>query len=859
MNKLILVDGNNLVFRSYYATAYSGNMMKNSKGFPTNAIYGFVTMMNKIIAEEKPNYIAVAFDIGKNFRKEKYDFYKDGRVETPNELIMQFPYAKKILKAMGIKSLELEPYEADDIIGTLAHQSEVDPDFIATIISSDKDLLQLLSDEVDIKLLKSHDYIRYNPETFEQDYGIKPIRVIDLKALAGDSSDNIPGVKGIGEKTALKLLKEYDTLENIYDNIDKISGKVKEKLITDRDNAFMSKDIATIYKEVPLNLDLEDLKYEPQINEELIKIYEELEFYSLLKNIDIAKHVEQREFNYTILTNANNLKLESPISFYLECDNENYHFGNIVGMGISDKNNSYFVVPELIKDVVNNLNYEKIYTYDLKKAIVLLNKLDVKLPKVSFDLMNAIDLLNYNLKDDIAYLMKPDNYDVTFLTDLKKTNFVLTSKLEKEIALKSQYILDTYDFYINKLKEDKVLDLYFDVEMPLIRVLANMEIAGLKVETNKLDEMKVQLLEKIAILQQEIYTYAGCEFNIASPKQLGEVIFDKLALGQGKHNKKGYKTDIKTLQKLINVHPIIRKVLEYRENTKLLSTYVDGLKNYVDDNNYIHTIFKQNYTRTGRLSSTEPNLQNIPTRKDEGKKIREAFIPRNDLIMCIDYSQIELRILAHVSESKELIAAFKNDQDIHTKVAADIHGISEDLVDKKMRSTAKAVIFGIIYGISGFGLGENLEINPKEAKKFIDKYLELYPGVKNYMDSTIKQAYELGYVTTLFNRKRKIDELYNQNYMVRQQGERIALNTPIQGTSADIIKMAMIEIDKRFKQENIKSIMILQVHDELIFDVLKEEQAKVAHIAKEVMENIVNLKVPLKISIDTGINWYLAK
>ena len=688
MKKIILVDGNNLVFRSYYATAYTGAIMRNSKGLPTNAVYGFVTMMNKIITEENPDYIAVAFDIGKNFRKQKYDFYKDGRNETPNELLVQFPYAKKILKAMGIKALELEPYEADDIIGTLANMVEVDPDFVATIISSDKDLLQLLSDEIDIKLLKMHDYIRYNPTSFEADYGIKPIQIIDLKALSGDKSDNIPGVKGIGDTTALKLLKEYPTIEDIYTNIDSIKGKVKEKLEKDRDNAFMSKDIATIYKEVPLNITLEDLKYIPNINEELVSIYEELEFYSLLKNVKSTIPDKNQDFKYIEINSIEDLILDDTISLYVETDEENYHHANIVGMGITDNVNSYFINRELIKDIIPKLNGKTIYAYDLKKCIVSLNNIGITLPDGSFDLLNALYLLNYNVKDDIAYTMMPDGYDVKFYNDLKVTNFNLDDSLKSDIALKSKYILDNHDRYINELEKEEVIDLYNNIELPLTRVLAKMEIDGLKCEKEKLEEMRVELSKKIEKLVEEIYDLAGEKFNIASSKQLGDILFEKLKIGKGTPNRNGYKTDVKVLQKLSDVHPLPNKVLEYRDYTKILSTYIDGIENHIDNHGFIHSIFKQNFTRTGRLSSTEPNLQNIPTRKEEGKKIRQAFVPRNDLIMCIDYSQIELRILAHITKDSELINAFINDQDIHTKVAADIHGIDESSVTKSMRSTA---------------------------------------------------------------------------------------------------------------------------------------------------------------------------
>lgn len=853
MKKIILIDGNNLIFRSYYATAYSGNLLKNSKGMPTNALYGFVNMINKIIADENPTYMAVAFDIGKNFRKEKYAFYKEGRKKTPDELHMQEPYARRLLHAMGIPYFELCPYEADDIIGTLANMVMEDKSFVGTIISSDRDLLQLISPEVEMKLLKQKDFIRYNKETFTLDYGIEPIKIIDLKALAGDASDNIPGVKGIGEKTALNLLQTYGSLEGIYENIDKIKGKTKEKLLLDKDNAFMSKEIATIYKEVPLAINsLEDLKIRTSNEEELRSLYEDLEFYSLLKGV--KKTSEMAPHEYFVISSISEIEDADEYAFYLELDDYNYHTGNILGMSISTKNKNYFVRNELIKDALDYIDGKVLYTYDLKKNIVALEKMGITCPIINTDLMILYALLEDTSKDDIAYYMTNKGYEVTFLDTLyKKKDF---SSLEKDITLKSSFIFVMRDEAILTLKRDDMYELFMSIEMPLARVLAKMEMTGVKVDLSVLENMGVTYKERLENITREIYELAGKTFNIASPKQLGEVLFIDLGLPFGKKTQKGYKTDVKVLHKLRGKHPIIDKILEYRNISKIYSTYIEGLGAYILNDGKIHTIFKQNYARTGRLSSTEPNLQNIPVRDDEGKKIRQAFLPSNDLFLSADYSQIELRILAHISGSKELQEAFINDADIHTKVASDIYGVSEDMVSKKMRSTAKAVIFGIVYGISGYGLGENLEISPKEAKEFISKYYELYPGVKKYMDEIVVEAKEDGSVRTLFNRRRTIPELDSTEYMVRQMGERIALNTPIQGTSADIIKKAMVEIDKEFKDKNIQSKMILQVHDELIFDVIESEKKIVEEIVKRVMTSTISLSVPLKVSADYGKNWY---
>ena len=858
MKKIILVDGNNLIFRSYYATAYTGSLLKNSKGFPTNALYGFVGMIQKIIHEEKPEYIAVAFDIGKNFRKEKYSFYKEGRKKTPEELHMQEPIARKILKAMGIPYFELAPYEADDIIGTFAKMVEIDPDFVGTIISSDRDLLQLVSPQLEMKLLKQKDYIRYDVAKFQEDYGMDPIKVIDLKALAGDASDNIPGVKGIGEKTALNLLQQYGSLEGVYEHIEEIKGKTKEKLIADKEMAFMSKEIATIYRDVPLEIDdLESIRYTGPNEEELYQIYEELEFYSFLKNL--KKENVPVMSPMTILTDASMLEESEEYAFYLELSESNYHLAHILGMGIATKNKQYFVEPKLIKDVLEKIKEKVLYTFDYKKSIVALQKIGIELPKVNTDLQIAYALLQDSSKDDIAFYMVPNGYHVEFLEALWKKKEGLTEQLKQEISLKSKFIFDSRDRAILDLKRDDMYELFRQIEMPLVPVLADMEITGVKVDKNILEEMKVELKKKIDILTQEIYTLADEEFNIASPKQLGEILFEKLGLPASKKTEKGYKTDIKVLHKLLGVHPIIEKIIEYRNVTKIYSTYLEGMEPCIREDQKIHTIFKQNFARTGRLSSTEPNLQNIPVRDEEGRKIRKAFLPENDFFLSADYSQIELRILAHISNSKELQEAFIADMDIHTKVASDIYGISDNEVTKTMRSTAKAVIFGIVYGISGYGLGENLEISSKEAKEFIEKYYELYPGVKRYMEEIVKEAIETGAVRTLFKRRRVIPELNSPQYMVRQAGERIALNTPIQGTSADIIKKAMVEIAHKFKEENIQSKMVLQVHDELIFDIVKEEKEQVETIVKEIMTNTIHLSVPLKVSADYGVNWYDTK
>lgn len=859
MKKVILVDGNNLLFRSYFATAYTGNTMRNSKGFPTNGLYGLVNMLNKIIREEKPEYMLVAFDKGKTFRHEKYLDYKGGRNETPDDLKRQFSVAKKLVPLMGIKCFEIDNYEADDIIGTYSKMALIDPEFETTIVSSDKDLLQLINEETEVKLLKQKDYIRMNEETFMDTYGIKPIRMIDLKGLMGDASDNIPGVKGIGEKTALKLLQEYDSLENVYDNIDNIKGATKQKLIDGKESAFMSKDIATIYNEVPVTYSLEELKYDgPDVNG-LREMYSDLEFYSFLKDFK-EKEKKEEKLEYKIIENIDDLKLKEKVSAYLEISETNYHNADIYGMSLYDGENVYYVPFEVLKENKNILDGKEIYTYDLKKMIVSLNKYDMDIKNCTFDAMIAGYILNYNVKDDIAYLANTFNYDITLFDNFKKEKNMSTEALADLTVKKAKFIYDIKDEFINKMKEEEQLELFSNIEMKLSSVLASMEIEGVRVDTKVLDEMGENINKKLDELTSEIYNYAGEEFNIQSPKQLGEILFEKLEIPYPKKKKTSYSTAREILDKIVDYHPIVEKIIEHRTLNKIYTTYIVGIKNCVKEDGKLHTIYTQTLTRTGRLSSIEPNLQNIPIRYKEGKEIRKAFIPEeNSVFLSSDYSQIELRMFAHMSGEQNLIDAFKHHLDIHTKTAMDIYHVSKDEVTKNMRRDAKAVNFGIIYGISSFGLAEDLGVDIKTAKKFLDNYLETFPGIKNYMDKVIKDAYETGYVKTIMNRKRKIDELYNTNHMIKVQGERMALNTPVQGSSADILKKAMIDIYNEFNRLNLKSKMILQVHDELIFNVKNDELEKVKEIVINFMENAYKLNVPLEVDVEIGKNWYDAK
>ena len=849
MKKIVLIDGNNLMFRSYYATAYAGNLMKNSKGFVTNALYGFANMMNKIIHEEEFSYILVAFDKGKTFRHDTYSLYKAGRIETPADLKNQFPKAKEMLDAMGIKWYETDGYEADDIIGTLS-KIATDNGYETLIVSSDRDLLQLINDKVTVKLLKTKDYIMMTKDAFVSEYNLEPIKIIDLKGLQGDKSDNIPGVKGIGEKTALKLLQDYGSLENIYVNIDNIKGKVKENLINYKDDAFASKQLATIYKEVPLDFTLEDTLYRGA-NDKLKSFYEDLEFYSFIKNIKVDKEITEPVVN--IIYNVEDINLESS-AIYLEVDNQNYHVGNVMGLSFYNKSTSGFIPISVLLKNKDILKYVNFYTYDLKKNIVALSKFGIVLNKCNYDTMIALYLLNYNVKEDIAYIANTYNYNISFSETMYKKKEIDINEIAKEAIKKAKYIYETHDEYMEKLNKE-CIDLFNNIEMPLVYVLADMELTGMRVDNKVLMEMKEEILIKIELLKKEIYNLVGCEFNVNSPRQLADILYDKIGVPANKKRK----TDKEYLSKYKNEFPVIDKILDYKALWKIYSTYIISLSDFIHEDGKIHTIYNQTLTRTGRLSSSYPNLQNIPTRYEYSKLIRKAFIPCNDLIMSSDYSQIELRLLAHLSCVPKLVEAFKSGIDIHTKTAMEIYNVSEDLVNAEMRRVAKAVNFGILYGMSGFGLSDALDININDATEFISKYKSAFPGIDEYMKGVIKDAHEKGYVKTIMNRKRIIEEINNTNHIIRHQGERIALNTPIQGSSADIIKKAMIDLHRALKDNNFESTMILQIHDELIFDVKKEEEEKLKELVKNVMENCYKLNVPLEVEINTGINWYDAK
>ena len=854
MKKVVLIDGNNLIFRSYYATAYRGEILTNSKGLPTNAVYAYIQMLLKIIAEEKPSHIMVAFDKGKTFRHESYDDYKGGRSETPKELKEQIPYAKKVTRAMGITVEEIENYEADDIIGT--YSKKIDEEVL--VVSSDRDLLQLISPNVRMKLLKMKDYVYYDEKSFYEDYGIKPIEIIDLKALMGDSSDNIKGVAGIGEKTALKLIKEYHTIDNLYKNIDDLKGKVKENLLNDKESAYKSLELATIYLDVPIEINLEKIAYKGSNEEELNSLLKELEFNSLINKMSIKKSEEKLDIE---IVEDINFRLNEDYSLYLVSSNLSYFKSLTIGVAISTKDKNYFIKKEYFNEDLFNNNFNK-YTYDVKRVDVALSLLNFN-NNINFDNYIAYYLLNEKITEDISFIMLNKGYDVKLNEDIFKKDKVLIEEetLINDACKKARFIYEEKERLKEEIEKNNLHYLYYDIELKLASILANMEKEGILVDKDYLDNLESEIKEKLKTLEEKIYAISEEEFNISSPKQLGVILFEKLNIPYPKKSKNSnYSTDKEVLDKIRLFNPIVSLVEEYRMLAKLNSNYVVGLKEQIMSDNKVHTIYNQCLTRTGRLSSKDPNLQNIPNHDEYGRLIRKCFVSQEGYtFLSSDYSQIELRLFAELSNVESLKEAFINSEDIHSFTASKIFNKDIKDVTKEERSRAKAVNFGIIYGISSFGLANDLGINVNDAKDFIDRYMEKFDGIKAYMKKEVEDAKEKGYVTTIMNRKRYIDEIKASNYMIRMQGERMALNTPIQGSGSDILKKAMIDIDSEFKEKNIKSKMLLQIHDELIFEVKEEEIEIVREIVKEKMENAFKLSVPLVVDINMGKDLYEAK
>ena len=866
MKKLLILDSNSILNRAFYGVRY----LSAKDGTPTNAIYGFLNILLKLIKEQEPDYICAAFDVkAPTFRHKQYEGYKAQRKPMPEGLAAQMPLAKDVLRAMGVTILEKEGYEADDILGTVARLCE-ESEISCFIATGDKDDLQLASDKTKVILTVTksgyNETIIYDDKAVKEKYHVTPTEFIDVKALMGDPSDNIPGVKGVGEKTAMSLIEKHHSIEYIYENIDDIGlkGAMLQKMKDGREMAFMSKELATINRNTPIEFNAEKCVFDGfENNGELYEILKRLELNSIIKKLDLSgvDNVKENEdifkdFSYQV--GDKNMISGDKVTVVLDFDGDNISSA-AVGAG-----NNAVVLNEQddIKELLEDDSIAKVM-FDVKEAIVKLNcRIDIK-----------------NIADDTAiaaYLVDPAKNEYTieklaseyFGTVIEKPEVKQLSLLDDVETDRSEYLakcavaLGVLNERIgDKIKENGQEKLYQEVELPLVTVLAHLEINGFLVDDNQLKEFADKLGEKIDALTNEIYMLAGEEFNINSPKQLGVILFEKLELKPVKKTKTGYATNADVLEKLRDKHPIVNFIMEYRQLAKLKSTYCDGLRAVVNPNTHrIHSVFTQTVTVTGRLSSTEPNLQNIPTRTELGREIRKMFVAKEGYVLVdADYSQIELRVLAHIANDETMINAFRNNEDIHAVTASQVLGIPLEDVTKEQRSSAKAVNFGIVYGIGEFSLAQDLHISVKEAKAYIESYLEKYHGVRNYMESIKEQAKKDGYVKTMLNRIRYIPELKSPNYNIRQFGERVALNTPIQGTAADIIKLAMVRVDNRLINEGLKSKLILQVHDELIVEAHKDEVDKVKQILSEEMQSAMELNVPLKVDMSTGHSWYDAK
>ena len=879
MDKIILLDGNSLSYRAFYAMP----ALKNKKGLYTNSVYGFTLMLERILEDTKPKYALVAFDKGKEtFRHKSYEAYKGTRDKTPTELVEQFGYVRELIESYGIKYEEHLDYEADDIIGSYAKIAEK-AGLEVIIVSGDKDLTQLASDNITVYYTKRGvteiDY--YTPEFINEKYGLTPQQIVDMKGLMGDKSDNIPGIPGVGEKTAIKLLTEYETVENVLENIDNISGKkLKERLTEGKEDAILSKKLATIFTDVPVDNKIEDLTFKED-REKKKELFEKLEFVSFLRKLskensaadesetETEEEKIKKDIEIQIADKDTKFDFKNS-SLHIECYTEDYQNSDVLGVSVYVGDTAYIFSEENFFDNKYAIEYlqsqEEKTVYDIKKIIYIAKKNNKKINGDVFDIKIANYLIDVTSKSEI------DKIVFNYLGEIISSNEEIYGKgakrslptqelLNSYIAKIAASILEVKPLMIKRLGEENMLDLYKNIEIKVARVLANMEFEGIHVSKKALDEMSHEFDERIKVLEGSIYTLAGSEFNIASPKQLGVVLFEDLGLPVVKKTKTGYSTAVEVLEQLQYKHDIIPLIMEYRTLTKLNSTYAKGLVKDITREGKIHTRYEQTLTQTGRLSSVNPNLQNIPTRIEEGKKIRKAFIPASNdrVILSIDYSQIELRVLAHIAQDKGMIDAFKHDVDIHTKTASDVNGVPLDEVTPTMRREAKAVNFGIVYGISDFGLSNNLGITRKRAKEFIEKYLETFKGVDKYMIDIVEFAKEHGYVETLYNRRRSLPEINAKNKIIANLNARIAMNTPIQGTAADIIKIAMISAYNYIEESKVDAKLLLQVHDELIFDVSKDILEEFTDKMVTIMEEAANLDVKLKAEASSGPSWYDAK
>ncbi|MGV3162713.1 DNA polymerase I [Streptococcus hyovaginalis] len=872
--KLLLIDGSSVAFRAFFALYHQIDRFRNPSGLHTNAIYGFHLMLDHLMERVQPTHILVAFDAGKTtFRTEMYADYKAGRAKTPDEFREQFPYIREMLTARGITYYELDNYEADDIIGTLDKMAELE-DFEVTIVSGDKDLIQLTDQNTVVEISKKGvaEFEEFTPAYLMEKMGITPEQFIDLKALMGDKSDNIPGVTKIGEKTGLKLLLEHGSLEGIYDNVDSMKpSKMKENLINDKEQAFLSKILATINTKAPITIDLSDTVYMGPKVEELANFYDEMAF-TQFKNALVGE-AETPTFDspFEEVNEVSAKHFSDQDFFYFEMLNDNYHVEEIIGFAWGTKEAIYASTNlDLLQEAAFQEALAKpMQTYDFKRVKILLSHHGIDIPAPSFDSRLAKYLLSTvedNQLSTIArlYTALPLESDEVIYGKGAKRAVPEKEVLLGHLAKKVQVLIESKEPMLAKLEENDQIDLLFDMEQPLANVLAKMEIAGIKVNGGTLAEMALENQAIIDKLTQEIYEMAGQEFNINSPKQLGILLFETMGLpvSYTKKTKTGYSTAVDVLERLAPISPIVSKILEYRQITKLQSTYLIGLQEYIRDDGKIHTRYVQDLTQTGRLSSTDPNLQNIPIRLEQGRLIRKAFTASNDnaVLLSSDYSQIELRVLAHISGDEHLIDAFKHGADIHTSTAMRVFGIEkpEDVTSNDRRN-AKAVNFGIVYGISDFGLSNNLGIPRKLAKEYIETYFERYPGIKNYMETVVREAKDKGYVETLFKRRRELPDINSRNFNVRNFAERTAINSPIQGSAADILKIAMINLDKALIEGDFKTKMLLQVHDEIVLEVPENEIENIQTLVKEVMETAIEMTVPLLAEESYGKTWYEAK
>lgn len=897
MGKLVLIDGNSILNRAFYGIMGS-KMLQSKDGTPTNAVYGFLAILFKILEDIKPEYLVVAFDLkGPTKRHEMYDGYKANRKGMPDELACQMPLIKEILRAMNIDIVEKQGYEGDDILGTLSVFGEKQG-LDVTILSGDRDTFQLATDKVTIRIPRTKmgktEVEDFDKAKVKEIYNLEPKQLIEVKGLQGDTSDNIPGVPGIGEKTALKLIQEYKNIENLYKLLEEgqaedVKGKTRERILENKDLAMLSKELGTIDVNAPIDENLEEFKVEEWDKKEVLRLFKELNFNRYIERFNLASDeeiVEEVKERYNIeeidINKAKDIIFKTKELFYhfstKEVNKPEYiikkEFDTFSFYSNEDKK-AYFVKilfkdREILKDIFEDPEIKK-YGYKTSEDYILLKQLGIVPQHIIYDAEVAVyDLDPSNMKykmQDVAYQYLDFDMDeyLNALGIKKQEQLNLfdenAENNDYEKHLNTLYCYLIYKLYEKTTKELEKLeetDLFNNIEIPLVEVLSEMQYEGIKIDKEELEEFGLTLKQNIEELTQEIYKLSGTEFNINSTKQLGEVLFEKLELPVVKKTKTGYSTDVDVLEKLKNEHPVIEKILEYRSLTKLNSTYVEGLKPYINAvTGRIHSYFHQTITATGRISSTEPNLQNIPTRIELGKQLRRAFKPKEGyLFIDADYSQIELRVLAHISNDEHMIEAFNNNEDIHKQAAASVFKVPINEVTKEQRSHAKAVNFGIVYGISDFGLGEQIGVSRKKAKEYIDQYLAKYSGIKQFMSDIVEEAKEKGYVETLFKRRRYIPELKSKNFNIRQFGARVAMNTPIQGTAADIMKIAMIDVFNKLKERKLRSKLILQIHDELLIETKEEEKEEVKDILKTSMENAIKLKVPLRADVSEAYNWY---